>query len=358
MSKENPENVKPKNKEEIDKENEQIWQEAVEKDEQPGVKLKTFDQFVSFIRTGVRMLKEHKKLEAEEDLNEEHEKLLSDLGLFIHRYGTFEKWKEERKKLKDDYNDSVITMRKLNRQYKALVEEHNKLQSEKEEWLKEKEQFEKDKVEFRKTQNELEKEKEEFEKERDSLVLRVEELEKERSKLKIFLNEEKLKVRDLTEKLKGFEDLKRRNEFLEAEVKKFNTMLGYGDVDVSEELKKKMIGDGTLNIGARFLHKGWKQQGVLFNPENKELDELFEKATEHLKRPLEAMKIRMNLTEFFNSLKKFRDEKLERYTHLFDRTENKPLNNKELKEFVDISGALNMMIDMLEKITKVLESSH
>ncbi|MCK5347274.1 MAG: hypothetical protein KAR20_27885, partial [Candidatus Heimdallarchaeota archaeon] len=163
----------------------------------------------------------------------------------------------------------------------------------------------------------------EIERENESLKRKMDELNQQLTKEKDLNDEHTEKIEELTAKIGNMQqklieykfqgkriseleleidDLKRRNEFLEAETKKFKTILGFGDIDINEQLKKKLVDNAVLNLSARFLQNGWQLEKSLSKPKDISAMKKITKSMERLAKPVDAMKIRLNLRTFFEEL--------------------------------------------------------
>ncbi|MCD4657440.1 MAG: hypothetical protein K8S87_07825 [Planctomycetes bacterium] len=190
-------------------------------------------------------------------------------------------------------------------------------------------------------------------------------LEAEHEQLNIQVQKQSLTINELREKLlyfqeleRKFEALKKRNEYLEAEMKKFSSLLGFEDIDITTELKQKLINSATMNLSARFLQKGWDYKKTFLHPDEVQIEEKISDSLNILSKPFDAMKLRLNLRKFFESIKKEIPEQLEKYRVFFEkRTDEKPLNNTELKEICSIASYFGTIEEMLEGLKQNLKIS-
>ena len=152
--------------------------------------------------------------------------------------------------------------------------------------------------------------------------------------------------------------MKKRNDYLEAEMKKFSSLLGFEDIDITTELKQRLINNATMNLSARFLQKGWDYKKTFLNPDDVQIEDNISDSLNILSKPFDAMKLRLNLRRFFEGIKKEIPEKLKKYRIFFEkRTNEKPLNNTELKEICSIESYFVTIEEMLGELKHNLKIS-
>ncbi len=211
----------------------------------------------------------------------------------------------------------------------------------------------------------LNKEIAQLKQELDNVNLEKGNLEAEFEQLNIQVQKQSLTINELRVKLtrfqgleKKFEELKKRNDYLEAEMKKFSSLLGFEDIDITTELKQKLINNATLNLSARFLQKGWDYKKTFLHPDEVLIVENITDSLNILSKPFDAMKLRLNLRKFFDGIKKEIPEKLKNYRIFFERrNDEKPLNNTELKEVCSIASYFVTIEEILDELKQNLKIS-
>ncbi len=295
------ENEKLKNTIDFDGANESLWREVIEENTLPSFEIETVHQFRSFIKVGAKILFDAGELQPDTELTDDQKAMVADLGQFIHMYGSFENWKSEKERLVKEYNEAVADLKAL---FKKFTDHKKRL-------------------ELTLQENAI-------------LIPRLDEFEDE---------------------IKKFDDMKSRNNYLESEFKKFNALLGFSDLDITEELKKHIADTKTLDISARFLHKTWKKLKKMMPPEKVVIIELQKKLAGILNKPFDSSKMRMNLIELVKELENENADKKDRYLALFNRSQSNPLNNAELKEFVELAEYFRTLIFILKKLMKAIETA-
>ena len=165
------------------------------------------------------------------------------------------------------------------------------------------------------------------------------------------------KYEEFEESMRTFEDMKSRNVYLESEIEKINALLGFSDLDLTEEFKKRIADTKTLDISARFLHKAWKKFNKVISTDKVILTEVLRKLDEVLKKPFNAGKLRLQLMDLVKELQSENLEKKEKYIALYDRSYSNPLSNLELKEFIELSNYFSVLISFTKKLNKIIETS-
>ncbi|MCK5343407.1 MAG: hypothetical protein KAR20_08380, partial [Candidatus Heimdallarchaeota archaeon] len=159
-----------------------LWNEALEEDSAPAFELQTFDQFIEFIKVGIASLLEHKKLDNVENITDKHKDLIADIGLFVSLYGSYQKWKTERKQLKGKLSQSL-------NQLKKLTVENKSLSNMKDELEKNSKELELQSAEIDIRKNEFEKSNLQLQSEVDNLIERIATLNKKILELSQFDND-------------------------------------------------------------------------------------------------------------------------------------------------------------------------
>ena len=175
--------------------------------------------------------------------------------------------------------------------------------------------------------------------------------------MQLKLIEYKFQGKKISELEHEIDELNRRNEFLEAETKKFKTILGFGDVDINEQLKKKLVDNAVLNLSARFLQNGWQLEKSLSKPKDISALKKITKSMERLAKPVDAMKIRLNLRTFFEELKNKLPAMIADYEKLYNKPEAKPMTSIELRKIVEGNAYLNCLQDFVDSLRNLIEKS-
>ncbi|MCD4658415.1 MAG: hypothetical protein K8S87_12845 [Planctomycetes bacterium] len=290
-----------KNTIDFDGENESLWREVIEENSLPGFEIETVHQFRSFIKVGANILFDIGELQPDTPMTDDQKALIADLGQFINLHGSYDSWKSEKEKLVKEHNEAISDLKTI---YKKYTDQKKRLELTLQE--------------------------------NAGLISQVDEFDEE---------------------IKKFEDMKVRNVYLESEMKKFNALLGFTDLDITEELKKRIAETKTLDISSRFLHKAWKKLKKVLSPDKIVITELQKKIGEILNKPFNASKMRMNLIELIKEFENENADKKDRYFTLFDRSQSNPLNNVELKEFVDLSEYFRTLMYVLKKLMKAIETA-